>query len=76
MWAWVRSRKSTVFASKGNGCQFRARTDLLPWNNPQSIRNCVEAVFTRELEPVTVPAAPQNVRVDMDSSRVGVRPPS
>ena len=76
MWAWVRTRPSTAAASKGKGCRLRSRTDLLPWNIPQSIRSFADSVFTRELEPVTVPAAPQKVRVGMvsGSSRGGVPP--
>src|SRR3984893_10789446 len=44
------------------GDQFRAVSSFPPWKMPQSTSKRLPAASTRYFEPVTVPAAPRNVR--------------
>ena len=39
---------------------FFSRNDLMPWNNPQSIRTFNPGVISRCFDPVTVSAAPND----------------
>src|SRR5512135_2512177 len=48
-------------ASTGRGSQFRSRSSLRPWNNPQSTSRRCSPISTRYFDPVTVRAAPRNV---------------
>ena len=57
--AWVRTTASMLRGSTGNCAQFFKRSDLNPWNRPQSTRRRWVAFSTTYFEPVTVPAPPR-----------------
>lgn len=47
--------------STGNGSQLRTRSDLYPWNKPQSTRTRAVPASTSVRDPVTHELAPRNV---------------
>src|SRR5918993_1340654 len=53
----------------GNSAQLRSRSPFRPWNSPASTRTRVPFDSTRYFEPVTVRAAPRNVRLIIGSFR-------
>src|SRR5512147_1597043 len=61
MWAWVTSTPSTRRGSKGRFALSSCASNRRPWNRPASSRIRAPAASSRCIEPVTCPAAPQNV---------------
>src|ERR1700738_515549 len=55
----------TDAALNGGSCQLRSRNSRMPWNTPQSTSTLARSASIRYLEPVTVPAAPQNESDDI-----------
>src|SRR4030088_3566351 len=55
----------TDAALNGGSRQLRSRNSRMPWNNPQSTSTLARSASIRYLEPVTVPAAPQNESEDI-----------
>src|SRR6478609_5043425 len=51
-------------AATGRSCQLRSRNSFKPWKSPASTRIFFVPVSRRYFEPVTVRAAPRNVRVN------------
>src|SRR3954467_12960811 len=53
------------FGSMGNAAQFLRRSSFRPWNRPPSTSTRWPPRSSRCFDPVTVPAAPRNVIVDI-----------
>src|SRR5579864_5436861 len=61
MWAWERMTASIEDPGNGRWRFFWSASFRRPWFRPQSSRRRWPAASTRCMEPVTAPAAPQNV---------------
>src|SRR6185437_16323585 len=62
MCAWLSTTPSSRRGSNGSRAFSSYAWARCPWNRPASSRNRPPAASSRCIEPVTCPAAPQNVR--------------